>query len=284
MDIRPLGPSDESALQALLMREPARNAFHLSMLQEQGLPPVSHAAEATWAVGAFRGRELVGAAMALRGTGGLYHEPGDVETLEPLAHTIEDKVMARSMSLLSGHTSQVGPALPMLNSVMIGWYDRCHFRTLYPLDLRYLEKVESFPGPRVATWDDMERLVDFYMTGFYSLARLPSREAWRARLSEQLTYRTLFLIEDGRGRVLSAALSSAEGGRAAMLGGVATVDEYRGRGLSAACVGALCHYLFGKGIESVSLFYLLGNEPAGRVYDKLGFSDGGEWLLVPLGR
>jgi len=129
----------------------------------------------------------------------------------------------------------------------------------------------------------MERLVDFYETGFYTLAHLPTRAAWRNRLTEQLAFRTLFLVEDGGGRVVSAGLSGAEGGGAAMLGGVATLGEYRGRGLSALCVGALCAYLASKGFRTVSLFYLKDNAPAGRVYDKLGFEQAGEWLLVPLG-
>ena len=124
---------------------------------------------------------------------------------------------------------------------------------------------------------------DFYLPGFYSLARLPSREAWRDRLSDQLAFRTLFLIEDTEGRVVSAALSSAEGGGAAMLGGVATLDEYRGLGLSTLCVGALCEELFAQGVRSVGLFYLKDNVPAARVYARLGFKPASEWLLVPMG-
>jgi len=48
-------------------------------------------------------------------------------------------------------------------------------------------------------------------------------------------------------------------------------------------VGALCRHLFDAGIETVSLFYLKDNTPAGRVYEKLGFRPAGEWLLVPMG-
>jgi predicted GNAT family acetyltransferase len=68
-----------------------------------------------------------------------------------------------------------------------------------------------------------------------------------------------------------------------MLGGVATLTEYRGRGLSALCVAALCEHLARKGLTSICLFYLKDNTPAGRLYDKLGFLEAGEWLLVPLG-
>ncbi len=129
----------------------------------------------------------------------------------------------------------------------------------------------------------MERLIDFYQVGFYSLARLPTRAAWRYRLSEQIAYRTMFLIEDSEGKVVSAAQSSAEAHGAAMLGGVATLPEHRGKGLSTLCVGALCDYLFNIGTQTISLFYLKDNQSAGRVYQKLGFQEAGEWLLVSLG-
>jgi predicted GNAT family acetyltransferase len=140
-----------------------------------------------------------------------------------------------------------------------------------------------FGSPRRAGEADMERLIDFYLHGFYSLARLPTRDAWRSRLDEQLAFRTLYIIEDREGAVASAALSSAEGGGAVMLGGVATLDAYRGLGLSTRCVGALCRGLFAAGAKSIGLFYLKDNTPAGRVYDKLGFHPAGEWLLVPMG-
>ena len=98
-----------------------------------------------------------------------------------------------------------------------------------------------------------------------------------------MAFRTLYMVEDSDGKVISAAQSSAQGGGAAMLGGVATLDEYRGQGLSTLCVGALCSYLFDKGMETISLFYLKDNVSAARVYEKLGFRAAGEWLLVPMG-
>jgi predicted GNAT family acetyltransferase len=173
--------------------------------------------------------------------------------------------------------------LDLIGEAGVGRPDHCHFRTLAADDLRMHGPIEGFAEPRLATGDDMEKLIDFYQVGFYSLANLPTRSAWRTRLTEQLAFRTMFLIEDSEGRIASCALSSAEGGGAAMIGGVATLPLYRGRGLSALCVGALCEHLFRAGISTISLFYLWNNDPAGRVYDKLGFAYSGDWLLVPVG-
>lgn len=291
MNTRPLTNDDRAALTALLMHAPGHNVFHLSALEEYGLTPYNEPGSAMglWAVGVFRGDTpdtLAGALMSLRGTGGLCHSPGDGEVLAALAEALQNAAFSGKLGLLSGHASQLDPLLPLAGSVVNEHYDRCHFCTLEPGDLA----LPTVPAgisrqPRLATGGDgdMERLIDFYFKGFYSLAKLPSRAAWRSRLSEQVAFRTLFLIEDEAGRVISSALSSAEGGRAAMLGGVATLDEYRGKGLSTRCVGALCNHLFAKGANTTSLFYLKDNIQAARVYEKLGFQPAGEWLLVPVG-
>src|SRR3954453_3389778 len=242
---RPLAPEDEPALQALLMREPRHNLFHLSGLREHGLAPTGASQGRPWAVGVFHDSgELSGALVALRGTGCIYHTPGDDATLALLGECVLDRGLGGSLSLMSGHITQIQPLLPLIGEVGLGPADRCHFRTLYPHELLMPGPVPGFSLACPATDDDMERLIDFYETGFHSLAHLPSRSAWRNRLSEQLAFRTLFVIEDPTGRIVSAALSSAEGGSAAMIGGVATLDQYRGKGLSSLCVAALCDYLF----------------------------------------
>src|SRR5436190_8575461 len=200
MQTRGLTLDDSRALGALLMREPAHNLFHLSALVEHGLGDVSAGLGQMWAIGAFRG-ELVGLVAAFRGTGGIYHSPGDTETLQTLAEVVVSKGSEGKLSLLSGHASQIGPLLPLVQNVGVGHTDHCHFRTLFPGDMVQPRQVKGFGAPRLATKDDMERLIDFYEVGFYSLAHLPTRAAWRNRLTEQLALRTLFLIEDMTGAV-----------------------------------------------------------------------------------
>jgi len=280
---RPLTESDRPALEALLGRAPDYNVFHLSGLREFGLVSPSDAAGGLWSTGIFERGALVGALVVVRGTGGIYHVPGEREVLEAIAEAVLDAVMRGRLALLSGHASQIEPCLPLVDASIGGRLDRCHFCSLHEDDLVFPLSQLDFGEPKLATGDDMERLIDFYQRGFYSLAHLPSRAAWRNRLAEQLAFRTLFFIEDAQGQIASAAQSSAEGGPAAMLGGVATLDGYRGRGLSTACVAALCRHLFSAGIKTVSLFYLRDNAPAARVYEKLGFRPAGEWLLVPMG-
>ncbi|HST03780.1 MAG TPA: GNAT family N-acetyltransferase [Chloroflexia bacterium] len=284
---RVLQNEDIAALERLLMGAPQHNVFHLSTLAETGLGGPS------WAVGVFLDGAMMGVVMATRGTGGVYYTSTGAGVLKALADVVRERSLNGRLALLSGHSSLLDPFLPLVRSSIGGRLDRCDFCVLTPGSLtgnspnggHNAQSTGSsrWQAPRIAGDADMERLIDFYLHGFYSLARLPSREAWRDRLSDQLAFRTLFLIEDSEGRVGSAALSSAEGGGAAMLGGVATLDEYRDMGLSTHCVAALCGDLFAEGAQSIGLFYLKDNVPAARVYARLGFKPAGEWLLVPMG-
>src|SRR3954470_23397418 len=173
MQTRPLSPGDRPALEQLLMREPTHNQFHLSGLAEYGLGNAPDPQGLPWAIGVFRGVQLSGVVMALRGTGGIYHELGDQETLEALGEEVAARATKGTLSLLSGHASQIDPLLPLIEKVGVGQADYCYFREIRIDPRQGLQvrpaSVTGFGEPRQATLDDMELLVDFYQVGFYSL-------------------------------------------------------------------------------------------------------------------
>lgn len=75
------------------------------------------------------------------------------------------------------------------------------------------------------------------------------------------------------------ARTTAETDLSAMVVGVATLPQYRGKGYAVACVQALIEYCIGeKGMKFVCLFY--DNLAAGRIYHKAGFEDIGEYVLI----
>lgn len=59
-----------------------------------------------------------------------------------------------------------------------------------------------------------------------------------------------------------------------LLQGVYTWPEHRRRGLAAAGVSALCRLAFAGGADHVQLAVVDGNEPAERLYSRLGFDPG----------
>src|SRR5437588_11428883 len=134
MEVRPLASEERPTLEIFLMRAPEHNLFHLGALAEQGLSTES-AQGKTWAIGVFRQGVLTGVVMAHRGTGGIYRLPDDDETVTSIARIVHRKVTDGSLSLLSGHASQLAPLLPLLDDTGMGPPDECYFRTLHREDL-----------------------------------------------------------------------------------------------------------------------------------------------------
>lgn len=77
------------------------------------------------------------------------------------------------------------------------------------------------------------------------------------------------------GRLVSVAGTHvlSEGGRVGALGNVYTRPACRGRGLAAAATSAVCAELLARGITTIVLNIIATNDPARRVYERLGFSE-----------
>ena len=64
----------------------------------------------------------------------------------------------------------------------------------------------------------------------------------------------------------------------AVIRSVATLPAARGRGYASACVSALCRHLFEKvEVRWIYLWVEEANEPARRLYRKIGFREAGRW-------
>lgn len=262
-ETRPLTPEEAPALEALLTAQEPGATYARSHLRALGLGPGGVRA---WG---WPGQGPPQAALVAR-DGVSWAVWRDPAAQAPLAARFQ----LLRVQLLSGPSGQVAPVLAGLSRRRPNGQDRCPFELLTPATF------QPAPGPATpATVADMERLIDFYSHGFYSLTYLPTRPAWEARLREQLAHRSLFVVEHA-GRVVAAAQSSAETPDSAMIGGVATLPAYRNQGLSRICVSALCTHLFAGGRRRIGLFYMPGNTAAARVYAHLGFQPAGEWWLT----
>ena len=80
------------------------------------------------------------------------------------------------------------------------------------------------------------------------------------------------------GRMVSVASTSAENSESAMVVGVATKKELRGKGCASAVVKALCQDCFERGKKYLCLFY--DNPVAGRIYNRIGFKELGEYGML----
>src|SRR3954470_20256133 len=127
MQTRPLTPGDRPALEQLLLREPTHNQFHLSALAEYGFGNAPDPQGLPWAIGAFRGVQLSGVFMDLRGTGVFYQVPEGQVRLEAMAEEGAARATKGKLSLLNGHASQIDPLLPLIEKVGVGQDDYCYF-------------------------------------------------------------------------------------------------------------------------------------------------------------
>ena len=80
------------------------------------------------------------------------------------------------------------------------------------------------------------------------------------------------------GRMISTASTSAENSESAMIVGVATAKEFRGKGYASAVVSALCRDCFARGKNYLCLFY--SNPIAGRIYNRIGFQELGKYGML----
>lgn len=80
---------------------------------------------------------------------------------------------------------------------------------------------------------------------------------------------TVGIFQDDR--LLSTAGISSASKQGAMLTGVATRPDERGKGLATAAVYATCNECFRRGMDYVALYYT--NPVAARIYKRIGFED-----------
>lgn len=81
-----------------------------------------------------------------------------------------------------------------------------------------------------------------------------------------------------QGRLVTTAQTTAASPRSAMVVGVATRLQERGRGYASAAVAELCRRSFAQGREFLCLFY--HNPAAGRIYHRIGFAEVGGWTMM----
>ena len=79
------------------------------------------------------------------------------------------------------------------------------------------------------------------------------------------------------GQIAALGQTTAAYSESAMIIGIATHPEMRGRGIASALVSALCKRTFANGCKYICLFY--DNPKAGAIYHRIGFTEIGKYIL-----
>jgi ribosomal protein S18 acetylase RimI-like enzyme len=86
-------------------------------------------------------------------------------------------------------------------------------------------------------------------------------------------------VREVDGAVVATAEATPAVPHAALVGGVYTLPEHRGRGHSTACVAALCSRMLER-VGAVALSVEPENEAAFRAYRRIGFRKVTDWMVV----
>ena len=125
---------------------------------------------------------------------------------------------------------------------------------------------------RFAEMRDLERLMelnrDFQLEYF---GELTEAEEELGRMADVRMHDSGIAVAVVDGEIVSKAEIMVRTSRAALIGGVFTSPEYRGQGLSFACMSLLCGEILDK-VGVACLNAANENVPAQRVYRTIGFA------------
>jgi len=259
--IRKLTSADREIAQTLLQREPEINLYMLGNMEAIGFD-----ADFCEFWGDFDERgELRGIADRYF-TGWVVYGRPDADW-EALAALIDDDATA---TRLQDNPGGIPSLLPLLSRHRAAEVNVEELMRLSAVDFTP-QSIPEGVTVRRATLDDKDALVDFY------------RDAGNMHRSEAGIERplrdTTVFVGTREGKIVCTALTNAEIADRAMIGGVYTLPDERGKGTARAVVSVLCADLLQRG-KTPALYWV--NPSAGKVYRTLGFKAIGEWRAVLL--
>lgn len=103
-------------------------------------------------------------------------------------------------------------------------------------------------------------------------------EPWYVDMSHRIRHGCCHIAtEYADDRLISMAMTVAETDEIALIGGVATAQEYRGKGAASRCIARLI-----SNLSQRTIFIAPDNDRAARLYKTLGFTPCGTWAEVSL--
>lgn len=166
------------------------------------------------------------------------------------------------------------------------YFEELDMRSLHLafLDLVYHDDIAPAPEGvtiRRLTYDDYDELFELLDSmheyrGLYSDTASREMAKKQKRANEErgcVSYGAFY-----KGKLVSAASTSAASSESAMVVGIGTRDDLRGNGLATSVVATLCQDCLDSGMKFLALFY--ENPSAGRIYHRIGFGSVGKYGML----
>ncbi|NLP33714.1 MAG: GNAT family N-acetyltransferase [Clostridiales bacterium] len=153
--------------------------------------------------------------------------------------------------------------------------------TFYFCELRSLNELSpnecNSNTIKIAQVCDAERVYDF----MNNIAEFEDFNATVDIIKQKIKTKSgrIYYIENEDGLMVSSVQTTAENSKSAMVVGVATLKEYRNKGLMSQCLAKLCLDIVNEG-KGLCLFY--DNPRAGSIYHKFGFKTIDSWMVIKI--
>lgn len=194
-----------------------------------------------------------------------YYKDSNFDT-EEFKHIISSM---KGKKIISGKESIVNQFINILNNPVIKYDYFCKLTD--GSKLKYSNDIVKLAVEEDATrvFDLLEEIKEFKETDTNSVDRIKNVILTKSG--------RIYYIEDENGKMLTTCQTAAENSTSAMVVGVATLKEYRGRGLMTQCLSKLCRDVLAEN-KTLCLFY--DNPKAGSVYHKIGFETIEKWMML----
>lgn len=270
---RRLGPRDERVLRAFWQRAPHAHLFAIPDLDYLGWEDPR-----LLFTGWFMGEELLGYLM-LYGVSAQwsYHDerlaPHIAAALDSATHPVE---------FITGMEATGWPVIHALRTRRVRRYELSTVAKLHAADFNEQTLHHPHAQARQATLHELDAVTAVHVAApdqWNQLGYTARRRALRSAMTDG--WRRVYFAANHEGSVVASAQTTAEGDRMAVIGAVVTHPAHRGHGYATLVTAALCQALLAEQ-RTPYLFYRRDNEPAARVYQKIGFVPLGDALLVEL--
>jgi len=276
MEYRRLDNGDTEQAMAYLLRDPVMNVVLLSNTArfglEQGESPFHADCFGGWGES---GLQVVG---ALYNIGAFFFHADSAESMSGMARCIAG--LGRVPAYTAGTRGQVATFLEELSALVPVTPEL--IESVYMVLRDEVSDVPRAGEARAATPDDLDVMVsmqaDFELEAFGKT--VVEEESLQRLLAYQVGEGGATVVEV-HGRVVSKAEATVAESHCALVGGVYTLPEWRGKGYSTTCMGALCRSLLSR-VPAVGLNVFVENHSARRVYEKTGFDVVEDWLTVEM--
>lgn len=271
---------DAVRLHALLRRDPLRFALPLGWLEASGVVPAVEGGRFCF-VGVGGNDAMAGAALVVG------RALAFVAADEPTDAVAIGEFLLRSAACprtVTGPREAVGVLAQLLQRerIRVGQHVQQTVMSLHSRDLRYFAEPDLTAATDADLADVLAESVAMHLeeTGF--AASRADIESIDAATRSRVRSGRLWIVRDAMtGELLFKASVAAVAAGVSQIEGVWVPPVHRGRGIGRRAISELCRRLL-TDVGALTLYVSDSNEPALRLYRRVGFRDHGAWATLHL--